>query len=148
MGTLFSVVHPSDEFEKPSRSYNTAQFHINDIWHCTSATNSTSSRFTHICNQHTSKSSTLQSSSHSPEDGQHRLTEISRHLLNLNSSFQNYHMVLPQASPHNLMHVHCFLIMYRGDTFTVSFCTSLYIWVWIHSYRYFTKIIYYFLVMV
>ena len=42
----------------------------------------------------------LQSSSHSPEDGQHRLTEISRHLLNLNSSFQNYHMVLPQAS-HN-----------------------------------------------
>ena len=32
----------------------------------------------------------------------HRLTEISRHLLNLNSSFQNYHMVLPQASPHHL----------------------------------------------
>ena len=25
---------------------------------------------------------------HSPEDGQHRLTEISRHLLNLNSSLQ------------------------------------------------------------
>ena len=40
------------------------------------------------------------------EDGQHRLTEISRHLLNLNSSFQNYHMVLPQASPH---HMHDYL---------------------------------------
>ena len=40
----------------------------------------------------------------SPEDGQHRLTEISRHLLNLNSSFQNYHMVLPQASPHHQFH--------------------------------------------
>ena len=31
--------------------------------------------------------STLQSSSHSPEDGQHRLTEISRHLLNLQQFF-------------------------------------------------------------
>ena len=64
-----------------------------------STTSSTSSRFTHICNQHTSHPH----SSHpviSPEDGQHRLTEISRHFLNLNSSFQNYHMVLPQAPPH------------------------------------------------
>ena len=33
-------------------------------------------------------------------DRPHRLTKISRQLLNLNSSFQNFHMVLPQASRH------------------------------------------------
>ena len=107
-----------DEFEKPSRSYNTTQFH--KIAGYTSTTSGTLSCrkhkdcFTQVHNQlnikslhsrlqPTHKSSTLQSSSHSPEDGQHRLTEISRYLLNLNSSFQNYHMVLPQAAPHHLL---------------------------------------------
>ena len=94
-----------DEFEKPSRSYNTTQFH--KIAGYTSTTSGTLSCRKHIikhCFQvrNQLKSSTLQSSSHSPEDGQHRLTEISRHLLNLNSYFQNFHMVLPQASPHHL----------------------------------------------
>ena len=95
------------------RSYNTTQFH--KIAGYTSTTSGTLSCrkhkhcFTQVRNQlnikslhprlqPAHKSSTLQSSSHSPEDGQHRLTEISRHLLNLNSSFQNYHhMVLPQG---------------------------------------------------
>ena len=110
-----------DDFEKPSRSYNTTQFH--KIAGYTSTTSGTLSCRKHIIKhcftevhnqlninslhsrlQPTHKSSTLQSSSHSPEDGQHRLTEISRHLLNLNSYFQNYmyNMVLPQASPHHL----------------------------------------------
>ena len=57
----------------------------------------------------------------SPEDGQHRLTEISRHLLNLNSSFQNYHMVLPQASPHYMYVVSslCTHIDYPSDLFHI-----------------------------
>ena len=100
-----------DEFEI---SYNTTQFH--KIAGYTSTTSTTSGTlscrkhikhcFTQVHNQlnikslHSHLQPTHKSSSHSPEDGQHRLTEISRHLLNLNISFQNYHMVLPQASPH------------------------------------------------
>ena len=84
-----------DEFEKPSRSYNTTQFH--KIAGYTSTTSGTLSCRKHIIkhcltqvhNQLNIKSlysrlqPTHKSSSHSPEDGQHRLTEISRHLLNL-----------------------------------------------------------------
>ena len=110
-----TLAYQTSSIEKPSRSYNTTQFH--KIAGYTSTTSGTLScrkhnhYFTQVRNQlnikslhsrlqPTHKSSTLQSSCHSPEDGQHRLTEISRHLLKLNSSFQTYHMVLPQASPH------------------------------------------------
>ena len=85
--------------------------HINNIWHpllqktqglLHPGPQPAQHQVASLTSATTHKSSTLQSSSHSPEDGQHRLTEISRHLFNLNSSFQNYHMVLPQALPHHL----------------------------------------------
>ena len=97
----------------PTTQHNTTQFH--KIAGYTSTTSGTLSCrkhkdcFTHVRNQlnikslHSRLQPTHKSSSHSPEDGQHRLTEISRHLLNLDSSFQNYHMVLPQQSCQHLI---------------------------------------------
>ena len=63
-----------------------SRLHINNIWHPL-LQKTHHQALLHPGPQPTQKSSTLQLSSLSPEDGQHRLTEISRHLLGATASF-------------------------------------------------------------